>query len=321
MARHRTPSLIRTRGLLSVLVGTVVLPAFLSISVGIVALALWREDFDIVFGVLVLVFAVLSVIGAFVTLALLRRSERLVEMQSDFVANVSHELRTPLAGVRLMVETLERNRAEDPVQRAEVLALLAGGVSRLEAIVERILRWRRLEAGAMAYDWEDVDAEAVVREAVAPFVEVPGGSAAEIELLVRGPLPRIRGDRAALLDAVHNLVENAVKFGGERGPVEVLVASIGREIVIEVRDQGPGIPRRERRRIFERFYRAAVHLRSKQGSGLGLAIVRQVIADHGGRITVESEPGVGSAFIVRLPARERRVVPRKDAAQEATDGE
>ena len=301
MVPRRARSFIRTRALLAVIIGTVVLPAFLSISVGIIALALWREAFDIVFGVLVLVFAVLASIGAFTTLALLRRAERLVEMQSDFVANVSHELRTPLAGIRLMVETLERGRAESPEQYQQVVSLLASSVARLEAIVERILRWRRLEAGVGPYDWQDLDVEPVVREAVAACLELPSEAQPHVELVVRGPLPRVRGDRAALLDVVKNLVDNAVKFGAERGVIEVAIRVVGAHVVLEVRDQGPGIPKGERRRIFERFYRPVLHLRSKQGSGLGLAIVRQVVNDHGGRVEVESELGVGSVFIVKLP--------------------
>jgi two-component system phosphate regulon sensor histidine kinase PhoR len=289
---------LRTGPLLALLLGTVILPGVGTLAVGIIALALWREAFDIVFGVLVLVFAILAVLGCIWALAYLRRSERLVQMQTEFVANVSHELRTPLAGIHLLVETLERG-AETEERRGEVFALLKERITHLEELVERILRWRRLEHGARTIERTPQEVGALVAEALLPF---KGNGEPEIEVVVHEPLPLVLADRDAVVDALRNLLDNAVKYGGEHGSIEVVARPGSDDVVIEVRDQGPGIPRRERKRIFERFYRVPVHLRSKQGTGLGLSIVRHVIQEHRGKIRVESEPGIGSAFIVHLPA-------------------
>ena len=299
MARGR---LLATGALLTLLLGTVIVPALLSLTVGIIALALWREAFDIVFGVLVLCFAAMSVVGGVVAIAFLRRSARLAEMQSDFVANVSHDLRTPLAGIRLMAETLALGRAEEPGKRAEVLELLAAEVERLEELVGRILRWRRMEAGRAAYELAPQAVAGLLEEATAGFGPGPNGDGPDVQVRVDEDVPEVRADREALVDALRNLVHNAVKFGADRGPVEVLARRDGPDVVVEVRDQGPGIPRKDHKHVFERFYRVPVHPRARQGTGLGLAIVRSVVDSHKGRVWVESEPGIGTAFLVRLPA-------------------
>ncbi len=115
--RRRT--ILPTGALYGLLIGAVIVPGVLSLAVGIVALALWREAFDIVFGVLTLSFAVMAVAGAAIAIAYLRGSARLAEMQADFVASVSHELRTPLAGIRLLTETLAMGRASSPDQQEQ----------------------------------------------------------------------------------------------------------------------------------------------------------------------------------------------------------
>ena len=302
----RRRPILPTGALLTLLIGLVVAPALLSLAVGIVALALWRQAFDIVFGILVLCFAATAIAGGVTAIAFLRRSTRLAEMQTDFVANVSHELRTPLAGIRLLAETLELGRAEEPERRREVLELMLTDVARLEELVERLLRWRRLDAGKALLEAEPVRVEELVAEVVEPYATPRDGSAMRLDVRLDPGLPQVVGDRAALGDALRNLVDNAVKFGGDRGPVEVSARREGREVVLEVRDQGPGIPRRERDQVFERFYRVNLHPRSKQGLGLGLSIAQSVIRAHGGRIRVESEPGLGTAVSVRLPVADSK---------------
>jgi len=300
--RPRRRSILPTGALLTLLLGMVIAPALLSLSVGIVALALWRQAFDIVFGVLVLCFAATAIAGGLTAIAFLRRSARLAELQTDFVANVSHELRTPLAGIRLLGETLEMGRAEEPEKRKEVIELLLADVARLEHQVERLLRWRRLDAGAAELEREPLRPADLVAEVVEPYATPRGGAEARFELQLDDGLPTVVGDRAALADALRNLVDNAVKFGGDRGAIEVSVRSDGDDVLFEVRDQGPGIPRRDRKQVFERFYRVGLHPRSKQGLGLGLSIAQGVVAAHGGRIRVDSEPGLGTAVSMWLPA-------------------
>ena len=305
----RTRSFIPSRKLLGLLLGTVVLPALGALSLGIIALALQRAGFDIVLGVLILVFAVLSCVGGLITLAFVRRSARLAQMQTDFVANVSHELRTPLAGIRLLVETLARGRADNVVMQDEVFALLQDRVGNLEGLVARILKWQHLEAGVHTFDMQPLVVADLIEEAIAPYIAPSMASSidntsnrkAVVRVDVGNDLPRVHGDRAALIDAIRNLVDNAIKFGGDAGPVDIRVHASEANIVMSVYDHGPGIPPVEHQRIFERFYRVPGQSRQKQGTGLGLAIVSQVVAAHHGRILLESEPEKGSLFMIQLP--------------------
>ena len=300
MSRRGASVRLPTRTLLALLIGAVIVPGVLSLSVGIVALALWREGFDIALGVLVLCFAVMAIFGGAMALLYVRRSARLAELQSEFVANVSHELRTPVAGIRLMAETLMLERATTAQQRREVLDRLTVEADRLDVLVDRILRWRRLASGSVSFDREHLDLAALVEGVAARYqdrAEQGGG----LQVSVQSQLAAVAGDADALADAVANLVDNALKFGGARGPVELGVRQRGTDVIIEVRDEGPGIPKHEQGRIVERFYRAAVHRRSAQGTGLGLAIVDGVVRAHRGRLEIASEPGIGSVFTVVLP--------------------
>lgn len=300
MAKRRTSSIVPTGALLTLLLGAVIVPALLSLSVGIVALALWRAAFDIVFGVLILSFAAMSVSGGVAAIAFVRRSARVAEMQTDFVANVSHELRTPLAGIRLLVETLAQGRASKAQERAEVMERLTAEVRRLEEQVTRILKWRRLESGVLALRRMPVPVAPLVEEAIRSLegsVDIDS-----VQVYLDPELPPVRGDHETLLDAMRNLIHNAIKFGGDRGPIAINGRQNGNQVIIEVQDQGPGIPASDRKQIFERFYRVPVHPRARQGTGLGLAIVRRVVEWHRGRLSVESEPGIGSTFILQLPA-------------------
>lgn len=301
MARLKRRSILPTGALFGLLLGAVVIPAVLAITVGIVSLILWREAFDIVFGVLVLSFAAMALTGGIVAIAFLKRSARLAEMQTDFIANVSHELRTPVAGIKLLAETLSLGRPADPVQREAVFAGMNAEVRRLEDLVARILTWRRMEAGVTRFQRDPQSVEGLIGEAVDAASGAARGKAARIETHIEADIPAVIGDRDALVDAFRNLIDNAIKFGGADGPVEVSVRREGDEVVVEVKDRGPGIAPTERKRIFERFYRAPMPDRSAQGTGLGLAIVQRVVKAHRARLQLESEPGNGSEFTIRLP--------------------
>ncbi|MBK8479608.1 MAG: sensor histidine kinase [Proteobacteria bacterium] len=303
MARRlKHHSLLRTGALLWLLLAAVIVPALLSLAVGIIALVLWRAPFDIVFGVLVLCFAAMVLTGGVLSMLYLRRTARLAEMQTDFIANVSHELRTPLAGIRLLVETLTLGRAPAPEQRNAVLNRLAAEVHRLEDLVARILSWRRLESGAAVLQREPLQLAPLVEEAVAAVLaQTTAGPAPRLEVDLAAELPPIDGDREALLAALRNLLHNAIKFGADRGPVRIEARGVAGEVVVAVRDQGPGIPPSERKRIFERFYRVPAHDPARQGTGLGLAIVRRVVQGHRGRLRVESEQDAGTTFTMHLP--------------------
>jgi signal transduction histidine kinase len=225
---------------------------------------------------------------------------RLSQLRADFVSLVSHELRSPMAAVIGAARTLQdRWRMLTAAQRESFLALIGDETSRLAELVGDVLDTSRIEAGTFSYHFDDVDLGRVVDEAVEVAVlaqqEVP------IVASVRGSLPTIRGDRARLRQVLGNLIENAVKYSPEGGQVRVSAAAANGVVRIAVRDTGPGIPRDQQRRIFEKFGRVDVPGASKPGTGLGLFIARSIAEAHGGSLDVTSGAEPGSTFTLTLP--------------------
>ena len=225
---------------------------------------------------------------------------RLSQLRADFVSLVSHELRSPMAAVIGAARTLQdRWRMLTGPQRESFLALIGDETTRLAELVGDVLDTSRIEAGTFSYRFEEVDLGRVVDEAVEAAVlaqqDVP------IVASVHGALPGIRGDRARLRQVLGNLIENAVKYSPEGEEVRVSAGAANGAVQIAVRDAGPGIPRDQQGRIFEKFARADVEGGAKPGSGLGLFIARSIAEAHGGSLEVSSGAETGSTFTLTLP--------------------
>jgi signal transduction histidine kinase len=225
---------------------------------------------------------------------------RLSQLRADFVSLVSHELRSPMAAVIGAARTLQdRWRMLTAAQRESFLALIGDETTRLAELVGDVLDTSRIEAGTFSYRFEEVDLGRVLDEAVEAAAlaqqEVP------VNASVRGALPSIRGDRARLRQVLGNLIENAVKYSPEGGEVRVSAAAANGAVRIAVRDAGPGIPREQQSRIFEKFGRVDVPGASKPGTGLGLFIARSIAEAHGGSLEVSSGAERGSTFTLTLP--------------------
>ena len=223
---------------------------------------------------------------------------RLSAMRADFVSIVSHELRGPMAAVIGSAQTLQQRwRDLSPEHRAAFLALISDETSRLAALIEDVLDTSRIEAGAFTYSFGDIDVGALTEEAVA--TASVGQDEVAVRAIVQRPLPTVRGDGVRLRQVVSNLIDNAVKYSDAGAEVEVEVATLNSDMLVRVRDHGPGIPRDQQRLIFEKFGR--VRGSSKPGSGLGLFIARSIAEAHGGSVEVRSVPGEGSTFTLSLP--------------------
>jgi signal transduction histidine kinase len=225
---------------------------------------------------------------------------RLSQLRADFVSLVSHELRSPMAAVIGAARTLQdRWRMLTAAQRESFLALIGDETARLAELVGDVLDTSRIEAGTFSYRFDEVDLGRVVDEAVEAAVlaqqDVP------VVASVRGALPAIRGDRARLRQVLGNLIENAVKYSPEGGEVRVSAATANGAVRIAVRDGGPGIPRDQQGRIFEKFGRVDLPGASKPGTGLGLFIARSIAEAHGGSLDVSSGAEPGSTFTLTLP--------------------
>jgi two-component system phosphate regulon sensor histidine kinase PhoR len=235
-----------------------------------------------------------------------RATER---MRRDFATNVSHELKTPLAGLSLLAQTLNTIIREDPEQAEEFVERLTAEVDRLTGLTGDLLTLSRLEESEAAAwtGFEPVDLALVAAQTVDDIR--PQAEAKQHEIVLETPDSLIiPGDDTALHTLVRNLLENAVRYTEPGGHITVTVHS-DRDVegkrwaVVDVADDGVGIPLADQQRIFERFYRVdKARSRETGGTGLGLSIVRHVAEQHGGTVKVQSTVGVGSTFTVRLPA-------------------
>ena len=227
-------------------------------------------------------------------------ARRVEDVRRDFVVNVSHELKTPVGGLALLAEAvLEAN--DDPEAVARFARRMQVESTRLTRLVQEIVDLSRLEIAGTLHDPELVDVGAAAAEAIEESRLVAGSRGAEIVSSL-APGAHVFGDADLLATAIRNLIGNAINYSAPDARVAVSVRSGTRLVEISVADQGQGIPESEQARIFERFYRVdAARSRATGGTGLGLAIVKHICANHGGDVTVWSEPGHGSTFTMRLP--------------------
>jgi two-component system sensor histidine kinase SenX3 len=228
-------------------------------------------------------------------------SRRVEEVRRDFVVNVSHELKTPVGAISLLSETLQ-DAADDPEAVRRFAARMQRESERLAELVQEIIHLSRLQVARGLESPDVVHIDSVVAEAVDRGRLVADSRGVMVET-GRPSGAQVYGDHALLVTAVRNLVDNAVRYSDEGTRVGVGVRSDGQLVEIAVADQGIGIPADEQDRVFERFYRVdPARSRQTGGTGLGLSIVKHVAANHGGDVTVWSQPGQGSTFTLRLPA-------------------
>ncbi|HXH28509.1 MAG TPA: ATP-binding protein [Candidatus Polarisedimenticolia bacterium] len=246
--------------------------------------------------------AVVLLGGLVLSMRAASREVRLSRMKSDFVSNVSHELRTPLASVRVFAELLRLGRVQSPDKVREYGEYIEAESRRLSRLIENILDFSRIESGRKTYTFALNDVREVVAATVRTF-EVHLRSQG-FHILFEAPevLPEAEIDADAIGQALHNLLDNAVKYSGASREILVRMEQRDSTLVIAVQDHGIGIPRSEQGKIFDRFHRVSTGLvHDVKGSGLGLSIVHHIARIHHGRILVDSEPGRGSTFSIHLP--------------------
>lgn len=242
---------------------------------------------------------------------------RLEKVRKDFVANVSHELRTPITAIRGYAETLQSGALKDPVAAPKMVDIIHRQAERLSELVEDLLELSRLESRQTQLSEKPVElAEATQRalEAVRPKARLRGTS---IEVQITPGLFAL-GDQRAIEQVLLNLIDNGVKYSPPNGHVWVSAARRDGHVLVQVKDDGPGIEARHLSRVFERFYRVDKgRSREMGGTGLGLSIVKHLVTTMKGDVRCESAPGQGSTFSVELPAPEaQHFAPPRPSAPE-----
>jgi signal transduction histidine kinase len=243
------------------------------------------------------------------------RAKRLARQQIEFVAGVSHELRVPVSVLSLTSANLADGLIRDPVQVDRYGRLIHDAVRRLAQSIEQVLYFAGAEMVRKPYQFGEVEVEALVASALDACRAEWQSAGFEVKTTIAKPLPKVWGDRAALGSALQNLISNAVKYSGESRQIEVDAQIVRKprpkpwpkrrrtEVQIRVEDHGIGIEPADLAGIFEPFKRGAAAAAAQiPGNGLGLYIVRRIAAAHGGEVTVQSAPGQGSVFTLRLPA-------------------
>ena len=246
--------------------------------------------------------SVMMIAGLLLTKHMVSKEMAVAKLKSDFVSNVSHELRTPLALIRLYAETLELGRITTKEKKQQYYRIVRKESERLTALINNILDFSRIEAGAKEYEFRETDIADLVRNTLDSYryqIEQQGFA---LEEKIDENVPPVRVDREAIARALVNLVNNALKYSQDEKYLGVKLYRENGSVKLEVADRGIGIARRDQGKIFEKFYRAGDPLvHNTKGSGLGLSLVRHITEAHGGDISVESVPGAGSKFILSLP--------------------
>ena len=231
----------------------------------------------------------------------LGEQERLARMRADFVANASHELRTPLASLKGFIETLQTSAKNDPKAREEFLDIMHAQAMRMTRQIDDLLSLSRVEMQQHVTPTTVIDLTAISERAVAALKPVAEASRRHLSFYAEGPAS-MRGDADEILQAMSNLIQNAIKYGAPSGIVGIAVRRAENHVSVSVTDDGIGIAPEHIPRLTERFYRVnAKTSRERGGTGLGLAIVKHVVTRHRGELTIDSLLGRGSTFAMTFP--------------------
>jgi two-component system phosphate regulon sensor histidine kinase PhoR len=232
---------------------------------------------------------------------------RVEEMRADFVANASHELRTPLASLSGFIETLQGPARNDAPSRDRFLAIMKEQATRMARLIDDLLSLSRIEQKAHIHPDNTTDLVVIVHAVADGLSPLARERDVEIKIFDKASSLVVSGDRDELIRVFENLIENALKYGAPGKRVDITLVrepatGDGRDAVVSVRDYGPGIAPEHLPRLTERFYRVDIgESRAQGGTGLGLALVKHILNRHRGRLMIESTPGSGANFSVRLP--------------------
>jgi signal transduction histidine kinase len=242
--------------------------------------------------------------GGYLMVRTLKTELAMAQIKSDFVSTVSHEFRSPLAGINQLGEMLRDGRVENPGRRQEYYDMIVSETQRLRRLVENILDFSRMEDGRKHYRFERLDCADWLRELAQDFQDEVAGRGFAIETTIPKQLPEIIADRETLTTAVHNLLDNVVKYSRDWSTVHLEASTDGERLSISIRDRGVGIQAADRPHIFEKFYRGhGEYTAQVKGVGLGLNLVQHIVSAHGGTVDFQSKEGEGTTFTIHLKAR------------------
>jgi signal transduction histidine kinase len=243
--------------------------------------------------------AAAAIIALLLTARAARSAAVLATMKSEFVSAVTHELKTPLSSIRLVSETLARGRFRAPEKVSEYATLLLNEITRLTRTVDNLLTISRVQDIERFYTFESVDPGTLLEDALNSFHSHLKEQAFEVNVDIPAPLPAVYADRAAILQVLENILDNAIRYSNGTRHLTISASASDTQVSLRIADQGRGIPPNEAPHVFEKFFRGQDA--SSGGSGLGLAIAQRIMKDHHGEVRLQSVLGAGTIAEIVLP--------------------
>jgi len=245
---------------------------------------------------------VVLILGVWIVYRSIKREVELAQIKSEFVSNVSHELRTPLSLISMFSETLEMDRVKSEEKKKEYYSIISQESNRLSKIVNSILNFSKIEAGKRQFNFVESYLNDVVENAYRSYKFHLEQKEFKIDLVKDETIPIIKIDEEAVSEAIVNLVDNAVKYSDKEKQITIRTGLENNFAFVEVEDKGIGIPVKDQKKIFEKFFRVSSgNVHNVKGSGLGLSIVNYTVEAHKGKIELIIEEGKGSKFRLLFP--------------------
>ena len=256
--------------------------------------------------ILIPIFVLVLVLGAWLIFRNIRNEVRLAQMKSDFVSNVSHELRTPLALMRIYTEILEQDRIQDKAKKKKYFAIINSENERLTRLINNILNFSRMESGKKVYNFELSSINLIVENTLAVYEYHLQEKGFELNVDLEKELPDVYLDEEAVAECIINILDNSVKYSETEKCIRVSTGRSKEFVYLRVEDKGIGIDSKDIEHIFDKFYRVSDSLvHNTKGSGLGLTLIRHFMDAHKGKIDVKSKIGEGTIITLLFPLSAR----------------
>ena len=255
----------------------------------------------------IITLVVVLISGAVLISRTIAQEMAVLRLKSDFVSSVSHEFKSPLTSIKSLAERLRDGKVKDSDRMKEYFSVITQDADRLARLVTNILDFSKIEEGKREYEFEETDLGNLMIQKIEDFQTEEIAKGVKIQTQISENIPHLAVDKEALIQALNNLLDNALKFSMDRKEIEVILKKDDTNVIIEVKDKGIGIPPDELDKIFEKFYQGRNEVRkSTKGTGLGLTLVKHTVEAHGGRIKVKSQVGKGSTFSIILPIQKQK---------------
>ncbi len=258
-----------------------------------------RISLPILFSIILLGITILSFVLLYRNLL---KQRRLAELKNEFISNITHELKTPIATVGVAIEALKNfNAIHDPQRTKEYLDISSNELQRLSLLVDKVLKLSMFEKKEIELKYESLNLKDIVDEVTASLRLQLEKNNARVVVTQNGDL-NLQGDRLHLLSVVFNLLDNALKYGNGEPSIQIELNGGDQNVELSIKDNGIGIPQEYQNKVFEKFFRVpAGDTHNTKGYGLGLSYAAHVVKKHNGIISVDSQPGLGTRFIIILP--------------------